>query len=181
MKKAKFPAIASTFIVAYIFWLIITGQIVSIFCGEAAVQVLIAGAVVSILVAVFSARFFIHGSAFYLYNPVRLLTVLFYSCIIFMWELIKANVDVARRALSPKLPVNPGIVKIPVNVESEYGQAMVANSITLTPGTITLDTVEQGGKTWFYIHWIDVAEEDPVKAGEAIKGTMEKWSGRSWK
>ena len=181
MKKAKFPARVSTAIICYIFWLIITGQIVSIFCGEASAQILIAGAAVSILVAVFSARFFIHSKSFYLYNPAKFLVMFFYSCIIFMWELIKANVNVAFKALSPKLKVNPGIVKIPVNVESEYGQAMVANSITLTPGTITLDAVEQEGQTYFYIHWIDVQEEDPVKAGDAIKGTMEKWIRRIWK
>ena len=138
MKKAGFPAIASTFIVCYIFWLLITGQIVAIFSGASSAQILIAGAVVSILVSVFSARFFIHKGAFYLFNPAKFLVMLFYSCIIFMWELIKANVDMARRALSPRLPVNPGIVKIPVNVESEYGQTMVANSITLTPGTVTI-------------------------------------------
>ena len=181
MKKAKFPAIASTTILCYIFWMIITGQIVSIFCGQASAEVLIAGAAVSILVAVFSARFFIHEKAFFLYNPARFFLMLFYCIIIFMWELIKANVNVAFKALSPKLKVNPGIVKIPVNVESEYGQSMVANSITLTPGTITMDAVEEKGKTYFYVHWIDVAETDHEKAGEAIKGTMEKWIGRIWK
>jgi len=181
VKKAKFPAFASTAIVCYIFWMIITGQIVSIFCGQASAEVLIAGAAVSILVALFSARFFIHERAFFLYNPAKFFLMLFYCIIIFMWELIKANVNVAFKALSPRLKVNPGIVKIPVNVESEYGQSMVANSITLTPGTITMDAVEEKGKTYFYVHWIDVAETDPVKAGEAIKGTMEKWIGRIWK
>ena len=181
MKKAKFPAIAATTILCYIFWMLITGQIVSVFCGEASAEVLIAGAAVSILVALFSARFFIHDKAFFLYNPAKFLRLLFYYVIIFMWELIKANVNVAFKALSPKLKVKPGIVKIPVNVESEYGQSMVANSITLTPGTITMDAVEEKGKTYFYVHWIDVAETDHEKAGEAIKGTMEKWIGRIWK
>ena len=44
MKKAKFPAIAATTILCYIFWMLITGQIVSVFCGEASAEVLIAGA-----------------------------------------------------------------------------------------------------------------------------------------
>ncbi len=181
MKKTTFPAFLATAILCFIFWLLITGQIVSIFKGAPSVQVLIAGLVVSILVALFSSRFFIHSSAFHLLNPARLGNLILYVCIIFPMELIKANLDVARRAFSPRLPVNPGIVKIPVNVESEYGQSMVANSITLTPGTITMDAVEQDGKTWFYIHWIDVAEQDPEKAGDAIKGTMEKWIRRIWK
>ncbi len=62
-----------------------------------------------------------------------------------------------------------------------YAEAMLANSITLTPGTITLDIAEEDGKDYYYIHWIDVAETDRVKAGEIIKGRMEKWIGRIWK
>ena len=100
---------------------------------------------------------------------------------VFLIELTKANIDVARRALSPKLPVNPGIVKVPVELKSEYGESMLANSITLTPGTITMDIAEQDEKTWYYIHWIDVAKEDPEEAGEAIKGTLERGVRRIWK
>ena len=180
MKKATFPAILSTAIVCFLFWLLITGQIVAIFKGEPAVQVLIAGVIVSIVTALFSARFFIHSKAFYLCNPVKLLTLLFYSFFVFLWELTKANVDVARRALSPALPINPGIVKVPVGLKGEYAQDMLANSITLTPGTITMDIAEEKGQTYYYIHWINVTTEDPVEAGESIKGTLEKWIGRIW-
>ena len=95
-------------------------------------------------------------------------------------ELLKANWDVARRALSPALPINPGIVKIPVELESDYGLMALANSITLTPGTITMDIADdEEGKTWYYIHCIDAdAESAPEEKGEAIKGTLEKWAGR---
>ncbi len=141
---------------------------------------LIAGAVVSAAAALFSARFFIHESPFYLCNPVRFLKLIAYCFGAFVVELTKANVDVARRALSPSLPVKPGIVKVPVGLKSEYAQAMLADSITLTPGTITVDTVEEDGKDYYYIHWIDVASEDPEEAGEAIKGTLEKWVRRIW-
>ena len=108
--------------------------------------------------------------------------MIWYSVIIFGWELIKANVDVAKRALKPgPLNIHPGIVKVPVDLTSEYGISMLANSITLTPGTITMDIAEdRKGRKWFYIHWIDVAEQDPEKAGDAIKGTMEKWIRRIW-
>ena len=57
---------------------------------------------------------------------------------------------------------------------------MLANSITLTPGTITMDIDERDGQCWYYIHWIDVQETDRVQAGEAIKGRMEKWLRRIW-
>ena len=181
MKKASFPAILSTTIVCFLFWLLITGQIVEIFQGAPSAQVLIAGVIVSLCTALFSAKYFIHNSAFYFCNPARLAKLLVYCVVIFPVELIKANVDVARRALSPRLPIAPGIVKVPVELKSEYAQAMLANSITLTPGTITMDMAEdEDGKLNYYIHWIDVTTDDPAQAGESIKGTLEKWVRRIW-
>ena len=100
---------------------------------------------------------------------------------VFLGELIKANLDMARRCFGGCKDVNPGIVKVPVDLPDGYAQAMLANSITLTPGTITMDIAEEDGKSYFYIHWIDVAETDREKAGEVIKGRMEKWIGRIWK
>lgn len=179
MKKTKFSAFLSAAILCYIFWLLITGQIVSIFTGGASAQVLIAGVIVSVLTALFTARFFIHTKAFYLFNPVRFIIMLFYCLIIFMWELTKANIDVALRAFGLK-KINPGIVKIETELKSEYAQSMLANSITLTPGTITMDIAESAGKTYYYIHWIDVATTDIGQASDGIKGTMEKWIRRIW-
>ena len=180
MKKTSFAAVLSTAILCFLFWLLITGQIIQICKGTPSVQVLCAGVLVSILVGAFSGRFFVHESPFFLWNPKRFFTFLIYCFIIFPIELFKANVDVARRAFSPSLPVTPGIVKIPVDVKPEYAQSMVANSITLTPGTITMDIAEEDGQTYYYIHWIDVASQDGREAGDAIKGTMEKWIRRIW-
>ena len=96
------------------------------------------------------------------------------------WEVIKANCDVATRALAPERKINPGIIKVPVAVPTEYGKTMLANARTLTPGTITVDIDEHEGRTWYYIHWIDVVETDRTAAGEIIKGRMEKWLRRIW-
>ena len=179
MKKATFPAFLSTALLIYVFWLLITGQLVAICKGAASWQVLVAGALVSCFVSLFTARFFIHGNAFHLLAPKRFFSLVAYV-FVFLWELTKANVDVAFRALNPKLPTNPGIVKVPSDLKAEYGLSMLANSITLTPGTITMDIADEDGKTNYYIHWIDVKETDPVKAGDAIKGTMESWIRRIW-
>lgn len=172
MKKTKFPAVVSTFVVCYAFWILITWSL--------HYQELIAGAVVSLAASLFSSRFFIHEKAFYLFNPLRFFTLVYYCLVPFMWELAKSNWDVAKRALSPSLPINPGIVRVPSELKSEYGRAMLANSITLTPGTITMEVTEKYGQTNYYIHWIDVGTSDPRKAGEAIKGTLEKWIRRIW-
>ena len=180
MKKTTIPAVLSTAFVCFLFWLVITGQIISIFRGAPSTQVLIAGAIVSCLVGLFSARFFIHENSFWLLLG-RFIPMLIYCICIFPIELFKANVDVAKRAFDPKLPVNPGIVKVPVDLQSEYGLAMLADSITLTPGTITMDIVEEEGQNYYYIHWIDVTTTDPVEAGDSIKGILEQWVGRIWK
>ena len=57
---------------------------------------------------------------------------------------------------------------------------MLANSITLTPGTITMDIAEQDGQDYYYIHWIDVTETDREKAGNVIKGRLENGIRRIW-
>ena len=180
MKKTTPAAFISTLIVCYIFWLLITGQIVVIFTGEASWQVLVAGGVISILVSLFAARFFIHKKAFHLYNPVRFFLLLFYCIIIFAWELIKANVSMALRAFGSTKNLKPGFVKIPTKLKSDYALAMLSNSITLTPGTITMDVVEQDGENYLYVHCIDAEKEDMEKAGKEIKGAMEPWIRRIW-
>ena len=172
MQKTKFPAVVSTFVVCFVFWLLLTWSV--------SVQELIAGAVVSLAVALFSARFFIHENAFWLCNPVKLLMGLVFWLGTFMVEMVKANVDVAKRCYGGCKNVNPGIVKVPVDLKSAYGQAALANAITLTPGTITMDIAEEDGQTYYYIHWIDVQKPSGTEAGDAIKGTLEKGLRRVW-
>ena len=130
--------------------------------------------------ALFSARFFIHEKAFWLCNPAKFFSGLFYWLCIFPVELVKANVDMAKRCFGGCKKINPGIVKVPVDLKSDYGQAALANSITLTPGTITMDITEEEGQTYYYIHWIDVTAPSGKEAGDAIKGTLEKGLRRVW-
>ncbi len=53
-------------------------------------------------------------------------------------EVAKANVDVARRVLSPQLPISPEVFEVTASQESDLGQVFYANSITLTPGTVSI-------------------------------------------
>ena len=93
---------------------------------------------------------------------------------------MKANVDVAKRCFTGCKNVNPGIVKIPVDLKSLYGQAALANAITLTPGTITMEITEEEGQTYYYVHWIDAKLPGGKEAGEAIKGRLERGLRRVW-
>ena len=59
------------------------------------------------------------------------------------WEIVKANIDVARRVLAPRIAINPTMVRLASSQKSDLGLVIYANSITLTPGTISVD-VEPG-------------------------------------
>jgi len=54
------------------------------------------------------------------------------------WEVLKANVDVARRILSPRLPISPKLIEVGTSQRTDLGRVLYANSITLTPGTVSV-------------------------------------------
>jgi Multisubunit Na+/H+ antiporter, MnhE subunit len=89
---------------------------------------------------------------------------------IFIWQLILANIDVAKRVLSPRMPINPGIVRVKTKFKSSLAKMMLTSSITLTPGTLSLDV--QGDEV--FIHWIDVKGRDVDTATDAIVSVFEK-------
>lgn len=90
---------------------------------------------------------------------------------VFSWALIKSNFDVAFRVIKPSLPINPGIVKVKTKLKTPIGKMMLANSITLTPGTITVDIKDDT----LYIHWIDVTSTDIEEATKNIVVSFEKY------
>ncbi len=103
------------------------------------------------------------------FNPRRWFWLLVYIPV-FAWQVFKANVDVAMRVLSPGMPLNPGIIRIRTSLKTDIARTFLANSITLTPGTMTVEIKEDV----LYIHWIDVKSHDPEIAGRIIKGPFEK-------
>ncbi len=174
----KFGKIFSTALLCLIFWIIYVLQDLNI--TKLDKEELLVGIIVSIIVAIFASGFLVKEDAFWLLNPKRIGSLIAFIPI-YAWELIKANWDVAKRALSPKLNINPGIVKIETDIKSDYGLSMLANCITLTPGTITMDIVEDGEKCYMYIHWIDVATQNIKEASDTIKGAFEPWVRRVFK
>ncbi len=74
----------------------------------------------------------------------------------FFKELVKSNIRLATIILSPSLPIEPGIVKVRTKLKSKMGRLMLANSISLTPGTLT---VELDGN-WIYVHWVRIESSD---------------------
>lgn len=99
---------------------------------------------------------------------------IFYTFIflgVFLWELVKSNFDIAWRVLSPALPINPGIIKSETILKSKMARMILANSITLTPGTFTIDIV---GNT-FYIHCVNIDDENYEQYAQSILRKFEKY------
>ncbi|MBM3332183.1 Na+/H+ antiporter subunit D [candidate division WOR-3 bacterium] len=108
-----------------------------------------------------------------LLNPVRWFWLLAYIPV-FAYMCLKCNIDVALRVLSPGLQLKPGIVRIRTSLKSDIARVFLANSITLTPGTMTVELKEDV----LYIHWIEVGSTDPVEAGRTIIGPFEYFLSR---
>ena len=88
----------------------------------------------------------------------------------FFWYVIVANLDVLYRVVHPRMPIRPGIVKVKTTLTSTAGRVMLANSITLTPGTMTVDMTDDG---YLYIHWINVKSDDIEQATRDIVSKFE--------
>ncbi|MFH1398382.1 MAG: Na+/H+ antiporter subunit E [Candidatus Omnitrophota bacterium] len=91
---------------------------------------------------------------------------------LFIWECIKANIDVAYRVAHPDLLINPGIIKVKTILKSDTALTFLANSITLTPGTMSVDIDQENG--FLYIHWIYIKDQDTQKAAEIIVRRFER-------
>ncbi|HPO13383.1 MAG TPA: Na+/H+ antiporter subunit E [Candidatus Hydrogenedentes bacterium] len=134
------------------------------------VQHLAAGIFVAALVALLTGDLFLERPHL-LRNPIRYWYFFFYYLPVFLWECLKANIDVAYRVLHPQRPIHPGIVKIHTDLKSDAAITFLANSITLTPGTMSVD-VDKANQT-LYIHWIDVKAKDMESATQHIAGKFE--------
>jgi len=153
------------FVMAFIIWLLLTWPFAD---GKIDIQVVVAGFIASIMVAVLFHEILPKEHRVFI-SPLRLFWLLVYLQV-FFYYMVKANVDVMYRALHPKMPIRPGIVKIRTNLRSDAARTALANSITLTPGTMTVDLTDDG---FLYIHWINVKSDDVEQATKFISKTFE--------
>lgn len=153
----------SVFVLTYLVWI---GFTASVAFSELAV-----GFVVALIVTVVITKYsrLNIGIDF----PIRALKFVFGYLPVFIVAMVRANIDVAKRVLSPSLPINPAVVKVPVKLKGEISKLTLANSITLTPGTLSLELDDEG----IYVHWIDKRSDDPEKIKKAIVGSFEKRIG----
>jgi multicomponent Na+:H+ antiporter subunit E len=161
-------SIIATVIFCFLAWLFLTasGSLWSI-------DVIIAGIILSLIAGVIAHKIFIKD--YTLAHPKRwivLLAYLFY----FFYEMAKANIDVAYRVITGK--INPGIIKISPGLKSDLAITFLANSITLTPGTLSVDVDQEKN---LYVHWINVDDNalaKKLRPCEPICGSFPKWARR---
>ncbi len=153
------------FILAFIVWVFLTWPFAE---GRIDIQVIIAGLIASLIVAILFHEILPQEHIVFI-SPIRIFWTIVYIPV-FFYYVIKANLDVVYRALHPRMPINPGIVKIKTNLKTESGITALANSITLTPGTLTVDLTDDG---FLYVHWINVKSDDVEEATEHIARRFE--------
>jgi multicomponent Na+:H+ antiporter subunit E len=149
------------FVTLMLFWLMLGGKL--------GTDILLVGTVVSLIIA-FLYRDGLSFFTEFRFTPAAVVTGFRYYGYFFK-ELFKSNITLATIVLTPSLPINPGIVKVRTKLKSRMGRLMLANSITLTPGTLT---VEMEGE-WLYIHCVTVGSTDVEAATSEIVSGFESY------
>ncbi|MDO9225909.1 MAG: Na+/H+ antiporter subunit E [Pseudomonadota bacterium] len=143
------------------FWLLLNGSL--------ATDVLVIGVIAALVITLLFRDSLAVVSEFRA-TPHALITAPSYV-FYFLKELVRSNLRLASIVLSPALPLRPGIVKVRTRLKSRMGRLLLANSITLTPGTLT---VELDGE-WLYVHWVTVESEDVDAATADIVNGFERY------
>ena len=119
---------ASAVIITYIFWLVLSGHYTPL--------LLVIGAVSSLLVVALGSRMAVVDREG---HPIDLVLRAVWYWPWLLWEIVKAGIDVSRIILSPSLPISPTLINVRASQKSAVGLVTYANSITLTPGTVSVE------------------------------------------
>ena len=161
MKKQSSPYVL-TFVIGFLLWLLLTASL--------AKDELISGVIIALVVSLIAAP------KMKLLNGLRLHIGFLWGVVAylvyFLVALIKANFDLAKRVLSKDMKIHPRMVEIETTMQSDLGKLFLANSITLTPGTLTVDVMDNR----MLVHWIDCPENNDIKATtQAIVNKFENY------
>lgn len=146
-----------------------------VFSGSTSTYDLVTGAIVALATSLITANLVISNPN-KLAQVKRLGLLLAYSVRYFFVDEVRAHLDVMKRILHPRMPINPGIVKIPYDVTSDYAMLTIANSITNTPGTVVVDVFPE--EKAFYVHWINATTTEPAEARKSVSEVFEKFAKR---
>ncbi len=143
--------------IMFVFWVLLSGYFDFFH--------LFSGLVCSLLVAYFSHDLLIGKEARIRSGFKKFGRFLAYLPWLF-YEIFKANIDIARRTLHPHMPIDPKIIHVKTNLRDELGIVTFANSITLTPGTVTVAASHEGE---FMVHVIAPDSAVLLESGEMAR------------
>ncbi|MEC9484427.1 MAG: Na+/H+ antiporter subunit E [Candidatus Izemoplasma sp.] len=149
----------ATFLVLFVIYILLAGWVI---------EELILGAMIALILTVIIARYVDYKIDYLL--PYRLAVFIFLYIPVFVWHLILSNLNVAKRVLSVHIPLNPGFVKVKTDLTGDFAKLILANSITLTPGTLSVDVKDDT----LYIHTIDVQGSSIEENTQHISATFER-------
>lgn len=158
-----------TFILMFLVWVILAGRISK--------DVIIVGTIVSaVTTLLFSDMLFrLSNRKVVWVSYIRRLFLIFIFIPVFFYEVIIAALKVSRHVFEKKPSFSPGIVRVKTNLRNVSALTLMANLITLTPGTLTLDF--DRAQRAYYIHWIDVKSKEDAIARREIISRFEDWLG----
>ncbi|KKL21324.1 hypothetical protein LCGC14_2446600 [marine sediment metagenome] len=148
-------------IISFLCWMVLTWTLY--------LPSLLVGLVVSMFIALWFGDVFVERAKNFF--QIKRLAYLLYYIPLFTYYCLLANFDVAYRVLHPALPIEPGIVKVKTTLTNATAKVALANSITLTPGTLSVEMTDDG---YLYVHWIKVRTTDVEEATEMIIRKFEK-------
>ena len=161
MKSLPINNRVAIFIASLVIWLLMT--------SFTDLQEIIAGVIVAFLVALLSAVLIDSAKIRLGFAKLGKLVIYF---LILIWEMLKATLYMISLVLRPKLPVESGIVKIKTGLRNDTAISILANSITLTAGTLTIDVDETKG--FLYVHCLKIPGRDITGNTTAIGQKFEK-------
>ncbi len=141
-----------TFILMFFFWILLSGQFSLI---------LILSGIISILFVAYLSHDLLIEKADIKVGITRIVRFIKYLPWLF-WQITLSNIDLVYRTLHPKMPIAPRIISLKNEYKTELGMVILANSITLTPGTVTIEV----NKDEFIVHAIAKKPAESLLEGE---------------
>lgn len=110
-------------------------------------------------------------------RPLRRLWRTIVLLLVFFREVVLSAVEVAGYVLQPSLSIQPAVIEYPLNVQTDREITTLANMISLTPGTLSMDVSPD--RSALYVHAISVSSKDGQEVIDEIKSTLEKHVSRA--
>ena len=142
----------ATAMILFVLWLLMSGIYKPMIVGFGAMSALIATYVIHRMNVVDQNKIPLK------LHPVRMVQYLWWL----MAEVAKSNITVTKTILARDMPIRQNLFSVDCTPKNEVAQVMFANSITLTPGTITVETEDRH----FLVHALSYSEDDPVALAE---------------